>query len=204
MKPIYLALLFASLPALASAQVIFHQAALDQLAGIAPPAVSSPAPVLHQAEMPRVHKRAAPKPVMVAAKPAVAPSATAPAPTPTPAVPPVLVPPVVKLPPPAPVTVNFAAGGTDLPADAAASLKPICDRAGATGLVGIDAYAAPDHSDISGPMRLSLTRALAVRDALTGCGVPAAHIIPRADGAVAGHASDSATVSLGTATGTAK
>jgi hypothetical protein len=46
-------------------------------------------------------------------------------------------------------------------------------------------------------MRNSLARAFAVRDALTACGVPAAHIIPRADGAVAGKDPNSAVVSLG-------
>jgi hypothetical protein len=59
---------------------------------------------------------------------------------------------------------------------------------------------------MSAPMRNSLTRAFAVRDALTACGVPAAHIIPKADGPVAGRNPDTAVVSLGVAgnTGTAK
>jgi outer membrane protein OmpA-like peptidoglycan-associated protein len=105
-----------------------------------------------------------------------------------------VVPMAVPKPPPAPaplpgmspITVKFEAGGDDLPGDAASSLQPVCKRAGADGIVAIDAYAPSDPGDPSAAMRLSLSRAFAVRDALTGCGIPAAHIIPRADGDVGG------------------
>ena len=39
-------------------------------------------------------------------------------------------------------------------------------------------------------MRLSLARALAVRDALVACGVPSQNILPRALGAVPGQNED--------------
>lgn len=208
MKPVYIAVLLSLLPLAAGAQVVINQAALDQLAGIKP-VVAMPvaAPVMPR-QHPRPHLVARVKPVspvVAAVAPAPAPP---PAPTPAPApVQPVVAKPVVaKLPPLGPVTIAFAPGGTDLPANAAAALQPVCARAGADGLVTIDAYAPADGSDISAPMRNSLTRAFAVRDALSACGIPAAHIIPKADGAVAGRGPDDAVVSLGVAgnTGTAK
>lgn len=212
MKPVYIAVLLSLLPLAARAQVVINQAALEQLAGVKPvaaipvaaPVVARPRPRPVKHIIPRV------KPVVavlapVAAKPAPAtPPAPAPAPVP---VQPVVAkpPPPPKLPPASPVTIAFAAGDTDLPAGATAALQPICSRAGAGGLVMIDAYAAADGTDISAPMRKSLTRAFAVRDALTACGVPAAHIIPKADGAVAGKNPDAAVVSLGLgSTGTAQ
>ncbi|OYV36762.1 MAG: hypothetical protein B7Z81_06945 [Acidocella sp. 20-61-6] len=191
MKPIYLALLLTLAPALASAQVIIHQDALQQLAGVMPSMtaerVSAPVvrPVAHV-----VHKHVAPKPIAVVAKPPVAPALTAPA------LPPVA-PPVVVPAPLAPVSVGFAPHSADLPLGAAAALQLLCRQAGAGGLVAIDAYAPADSSDKSAPMRLSLSRAMAVRDALVACGVPPSHIIPRADGAVAGHGPDTAIVGLG-------
>jgi outer membrane protein OmpA-like peptidoglycan-associated protein len=225
------------LPVAASAQVVVHQAALDQLAGIAPP---TPAPAVHKIVRRRVHHRpllrvvakpapvAAAKPAVAAVKPAVAVAAAKPAMPALPALPPpapmdaqqiqqVLaaqeaadaaaadkryallsskpaVPTAVAKPAPAPKTapglpaivVTFVPGGDDLQASAAAALQPVCKHAGAAGLVAIDAYAPADASDPSAAMRLSLSRAFAVRDALTGCGIPAAHIIPRADGAAGG------------------
>jgi outer membrane protein OmpA-like peptidoglycan-associated protein len=84
------------------------------------------------------------------------------------------------------IVLDFAPGGADLPATAASSLQPVCKRAGPEGIVAIDAYAPADPGDPSAAMRLSLNRAFAVRDALTACGVAAAHIIPRADGAAGG------------------
>ncbi len=179
MKPIYLALLLTLAPALASAQVIIHQDALQQLAGVMPSMtaerVSAPVvrPVAHV-----VHKHVAPKPIAVVAKPPVAPPVVVPAPL-------------------APVSVGFAPHSADLPLGAAAALQLLCRQAGAGGLVAIDAYAPADSSDKSAPMRLSLSRAMAVRDALVACGVPPSHIIPRADGAVAGHGPDTAIVGLG-------
>ncbi len=193
MKPLYLTLLLTLAPALASAQVIIHQDALDQLAGVAPPVAAMPV----SAEMPHpavhvVHKHVVPKMLAVVAKPPAAPPvAVAPVMPAAPAAP-------VVLAPLAPVSVSFAPDSADLPAGAAAALKPVCERAGAGGLVAVDAYAAADASDISAPMRLSLSRAMAVRDALVACGIPASNIIPRADGAVPGHGPDAAVVGLGT------
>ena len=199
MKPIYLALLVTLAPALASAQVIIHQDALQQLAGIVP---SVPAErVSAQVVLPVAHvvrKHLMPKPTMVVAKPPVVPPVTAPLllPTAPPTAPPAG-PPVAAIVALAPVRVGFAPGSADLPAGAPAALKPLCQQAGAGGLVAVDAYAAPDASDLSAPMRLSLSRAMALRDALVACGVPPSHIIPRADGAVAGHGPDVAIVGLG-------
>jgi len=173
-----LAALSHAAPALA--QVVFNPAALVQLAGIAPPPppaveVPPPAPAHHVYHhhhnlMPAVARPVPPPVVAVLARP---------------------VPPVVK-PAPAPkaltpVGLVFAPGSAALPANAAAMLKPYC---GDTGVVGIDARAPGDASDPSTAMRLSLARALAVRDALAACGVPAQNIIPRADGAVAGQNDD--------------
>ncbi len=198
MKPIYFAVLLSLFPVAARAQVVINQAALDQLAGVQAPMADAASPVVRR---PVVHHHVMPHVVAVMAKPVVpAPVAEAkPAPVVQPVVAkpaPVIVPPV-KLPPAGPVTIGFAAGGADLPANAQTSLQPICTRAGADGLVTIDAYGAADGTDLSAPMRNSLARAFAVRDALTACGVPAAHIIPRADGAVAGKDPNSAVVSLG-------
>ncbi|MDE8344382.1 MAG: OmpA family protein [Acidocella sp.] len=199
MKPIYLALLLTLAPTLASAQVIIHQDALEQLAGVMPSLTAERVsaevvrPVTHV-----VHKHLAPKPTMVVAKPPVVTPVTPPvtAPALPPAAPPVIAP--APMPTPlAPVSVGFAPGSADLPAGAPAALKPLCQQAGAGGLVAVDAYAPADASDKSAPMRLSLSRAMAVRDALVACGVPPSHIIPRADGAVAGHGPDSAIVGLG-------
>jgi hypothetical protein len=95
---------------------------------------------------------------------------------------PVVARPVAPLRPqlPAPVVIDFAAGGSDLPGNVAASLKPVCTHG---GVVTIDAYAAADPSDPSQAARLSMSRAFALRDALTACGVAPANIIPRANGA---------------------
>ncbi len=88
--------------------------------------------------------------------------------------------------------LNFAAGSSALPAGAKAALRPVC--AHATGFVAVDATAPGDPSDPSIAMRLSL--ALAVRDALAACGIPAAQILPRALGDVAGHDDNAAEVSV--------
>ncbi len=182
------------MPVAARAQVFINQAALDQLAGVQAPV--APHTVVPLASKPVVHRHVMAPVVAVVAKamPAVA-AKSAPVMQPVMAKPaPVIVPPDKPV---GPVTLAFAAGGTDLPANAAASLQPICARAESDGLVTIDAYGPADGADMSAPMRTSLNRAFAVRDALTACGVPAAHIIPRADGAAAGKDPNSAVVSLG-------
>jgi hypothetical protein len=79
------------------------------------------------------------------------------------------------------LVIGFASGSAALPASAAGALKPFCAARGQT--LVIDAYAPGDPSDPSAAMRLSMSRAFALRDALAACGVPGAAIIPRADGA---------------------
>jgi hypothetical protein len=165
----------------AGAQVIINPAALAQLAGIAPPVVSAP-PVIREKPRKiayrRVYRmRAKPvlaasrmvaKPAPLPAKPVIQPAAARPAP-----------PPAAK--PLLPATIKFASGGAALPGNSAAMLKPFCAHPG--GMIMIDAYAAADPSDPSSAPRLSMSRAFAIRDALTACGIPSSSIIPRANGA---------------------
>ncbi len=187
------------LPGLAQAQVIVHQAALDQLAGVVAPV---PVVVHKMMRKPTVGRHVAVRrvhavvvPAVIAAKPAVAtappqPAVTAPAepymPAP-PAGPPVQV--AVAKPAPAlpvlpgAVVLHFAAAAADVPGDAAVALEPICAAAKSDGYVDIDAYAPADKADPSAAMRLSLSRAFAVREVLIRCGLPLARIAPRADGA---------------------
>jgi len=208
---------------LGRAQVVVNQAALNQLAGIVPPAPVVARPVVHRVYHRRVAKPAVVAPVVVAAvklpPPKVkTPASASPAPpmdpqaraaldaakqaeavreanqkfaqaASAPVVPTALPKPAPPLPPvpgTTAIVLTFAPGGADLPGGAASTLKPVCKRAGADGIVAIDAYAPADPADPSAAMRLSLSRAFAVRDALTACGVAAAHIIPRADGAAGG------------------
>ncbi len=173
------------MPACARAQVSVNPAALEQLAGVfsPPPAVvAAPARklvhhVVHRAVV--VVKPQAPK--VVTPVPPVQPVVAKPV---APAVPPTTAPPipvVVKPVLPKPLVLAFGTGSSALPGDAAGALQPFCAAHGATLI--IDAYAPPDPADPSAAMRLSLSRAFALRDALAACGVPAAQIIPRADGA---------------------
>ncbi len=91
-------------------------------------------------------------------------------------------------PPPLAASLIFAAGSAALPANAGAALKPFCKS---TELISIDAHARQAMpSDPSIAMRLSLARALAVRDALAACGVPAQNILPRALGTIPGQNED--------------
>lgn len=90
--------------------------------------------------------------------------------------------------------IKFAPGSAALPAGAAASLNPFCQS---PGIISIDARAPADPADASGAMRLSLARALALRDALTACGVASANIIPRALGAVPGQDDDETLLGAG-------
>jgi len=192
-------------PAVARAQVTVNPAALQQLAGFVIPASPALPPVVHHVAHRVAHKirpRAAvvmvkpPEDVLVAPKmpvtppgPPVVPVVAKPVRPPAPAVTPVPVPviakPVVPPPPvqklPVPLVVSFAAGSASLPGNEGAGLKPFCAAKGATLI--IDAYAPGDPSDPSAAMRLSMSRAFALRQALTACGVPGANIIPRADGA---------------------
>ncbi|MGO9817653.1 MAG: OmpA family protein [Acidocella sp.] len=173
----------------ADAQVAVNPAALQQLAGIAP----APAPAAPQAAPPAPHivhhHHAAPPPA--AAKPALPVPAVAKVAAPPPA-PPAAAPVAPK--PLAPVRLSFAPGSVDLPPNAADALKPFCT---AGGMISIDAHAPATPSDPSVAMRLSLSRALAVKNALAACGVPAQNIVPRAMGATPGQANDQTIVAAG-------
>jgi len=178
-------LLFAAalVPGIGQAQVTINPAALAQLAGlpVARPVLAElhPARVTHPVTFRVRSKVAEKKPTWEApvAKLIVAKPAPPPAPPPAPKQP-------APLPP---VRILFAPGSATLPAGAAASLKPWC---AAPGPIAIDAHAPADPADASAAMRLSLARALAVRDALTACGVPGTEILPRALGAAAGQNED--------------
>jgi hypothetical protein len=166
-------------PAAVRAQVTVNPAALLQLAGIAPAPlpVAAPLPVVHHA----LHRRPphlVPEPALAIIRPA-----TQPAPPPAQQIVAKPAPPPPKPATLAPVVISFAPAAAGLPANAAELLKPYC--AGQETAV-IDAYAPADSADPSAAMRLSLSRAFALRDALLACGVPAGRIIPRADGAAGG------------------
>ncbi len=213
MKPYPIALILAALlPSLAAAQVKVNPAALAQLAGIAParPAavaaakpVSPPSRRVIHAVKPAPLKPLAPPAAPAPAKPISAkPTPAKPTPAaPTPAKPAVAVPPAPALgtQAPAPVAtpqalvVAFAPGSATLPAGTTAALKPFCET---RGVIGIDARAPADPSDPSLAMRLSLARALALRDALTSCGVASQNILPRALGSVPGKNDDEAVLGV--------
>jgi hypothetical protein len=191
-------LLLSPLPALA--QVTVNPAALQQLAGIEPPPpmvieTAEPVPVVHHwTHSAHISTRPLAPVQAVAGPKSPAPVQTA-AHVPPPAPPKPVAPPlpaVVK--PAAPVSLIFAPGSADLPANATAALKPFC---AAPGKVAVDARAPTDPSDPSGAMRLSLSRALAVQAALTACGVPPQNILPRAQGAVPGQNEDEAVIGSG-------
>ena len=178
------------LPAWAAAQVMVNPAALSQLAGVRlpPPAETQaqPAAMRHIA-----HHR---KPIIAVAQRLPLPPAPAPMPAPAPAVarlsPTPLPPPL-----PAPIGIKFAAGSSGLPASAATALQPFCRS---TRILSIEARAPGDGSDPSDAMRLSLARALAVRDALAACGVPSRNILPRALGAMPGRDEDETMLGIAT------
>ncbi|MCB5943713.1 OmpA family protein [Acidocella sp. KAb 2-4] len=178
----------------AQAQVTVNPAALQQLSGIAPAPPAAPAPPRPVAAPRVIHHHAkppAPPAAPAAAKPA---PAAAPAPTPKPTAKPIA--PVPKA-PPAGVKLSFAPGSAALPANATAALGPFC---GAGGMVSVSAHAPANPSDPSAAMRLSLARALAVKQALAACGVPAQNIIPRAMGASPGQADDNTIITAGAGT----
>jgi outer membrane protein OmpA-like peptidoglycan-associated protein len=174
-------------PAPSLAQVVVNPAALQQLAGIAP---APPLEIVMPAPAPApVHHWAKPKPPAVPAPAIQQATARVPAPAAPPkaaAAPTQPAPPAAPK-PVTPVTLAFAPGSADLPAGAAATLKPFCT---ASGHIAIDGRAPADPTDPSAAMRLSLSRALAVQAALTSCGVPPQNILPRALGAVPGQNED--------------
>jgi len=164
-----------SVPALAPAQVIINQAALAQLRGLPPAPRVQPVAMVVAPAVHRVHHK----------KPAVAAALVAPKPV---VVVPVVAKPIVPVVakpvgPPKTMAVDFADGSSALPADAAAALKPFCSYG---GTISVNAHAASDATNPSDAMRLSLQRALAIRDALVACGVPSSKILPMAMGAAGG------------------
>jgi len=167
------------------------------------PAVAAPAPALP--EIPGAAPAAPPATVPVVAKPATAapvapklPTQAAPKP---PATVPVVAKPATAAPaapkpaaPPARVEIAFAADSATLPADAAARLAPFCK---APGPIVINARAPADPDDNSHSMRLSLARALAVREVLSACGVASQNMFPRALGAAPGGADNITEIQAG-------
>jgi len=178
------------LPAVGRAQVYVNQAALDQLAGIERPAVAppmvKPAPARRVVYRPHVKPPVKPAAPVQVASAAVVPKVVPPV-KPAAPVAPAVVRPAYK----GPVTIEFAPGSDALPAGAAAALAGVCAL---RVPVTVDARAADDASDPSAALRLSLARALAVKAALTGCGVPGARVLPRALGDVAGADENAVTV----------
>ena len=175
-----LIVLLASCPALAAAQVVINPAALRQLAVVLPPlpATVSVPPML-PAPKPALRHQVRRHVVLAVVKP----MAVQPVPVPVAARVPPLPPAPQPAAAPAPASLIFAAGSAALPTNASTVIKPFCKN---SGVIGIDARAPGDPSDPSIAMRLSLARALAVRDALTACGVPPQNILPRALGSVPG------------------
>ena len=216
MKRLLPVLALCLLPGWGGAQVIVHQAALDQLAGIAPAGAApagqavvpgpAPAPMVRHVVRPVRRKRIYAPSVVAFEQPPPLPSAApvtqaARPPVPAPAAPrPPAAPPArpipVVLPPPAAAALRFAAGSAELPAGAAAILKPICTAAEPSGTVDVAAPAPASPGDPSLGMRLAMQRAFAVRDALAACGISPARIIPRAVGAAGGADPDTARISL--------
>jgi hypothetical protein len=173
---------FLLLPGWACAQVVVNHAALDQLAGIvaAPPPATAPPPAINQTVKHRhyTHKTTSSQLALARPKPAAA-AVTASKGEPVVALPPAAKPaaPVAPKPaPPAAATILFIRGAADLPAGAAAALKPFC--AAQTPVV-ISAAAPVDPADPSSAMRLAMMRAFAVRGALIACGTASANILPR-------------------------
>jgi hypothetical protein len=185
-KWVFLIVVLSLMPAVARAQVFVNQEALVQLAGFSVPAAHT-APAQKPSARRVAHRlthRFAPRPAIAMTSPA--PKLVPPAKPVTPAPVPVVAKPVIPAPPPKPVlpgplVIGFATGSASLPASAAGALKPFCTARGQT--LVIDAYAPGDPNDPSAAMRLSMSRAFALRDALAACGVPGGAIIPRADGA---------------------
>ncbi len=198
------------LSASAWAQVTVDLHALDALPQ--PRTAPRPAhrPLTHR-PLPSTAGRPSPEPAPPAAAPAVAPAppsvaagpppaavelpSAAPVPPPpatpappTGAVPPAAAPPAAppQPPPAAPLVlrVGFAPGQSDLAAPEAGAVARLGREAPRTDATRIEvvAYAPASGGDASSARRLSLARALAVRAALVGAGVPAASIYVRALG----------------------
>ena len=200
MKPYRIILILAALlPAPVAAQVQVNPAALAQLAGVAP---TSPKPAPRPKPAPPVkhvwHEVRRPMRVVEPAPLRHSPLKPTPIkPAPASAVPPAPALGAVQAPrpvaPPPALVVAFAPGSASPPAGIGAALKPFCES---QGVITIDARAPADPNDPSLAMRLSLARAMALRDALTSCGVASQNILPRALGSVPGMNEDQAVLGV--------
>ncbi|HQU02427.1 MAG TPA: OmpA family protein [Acetobacteraceae bacterium] len=193
----------------AGAQVVVNNAALQQLAGIEPaPAPASVKPVAHRAPKMIMHRplaRASPRkmPVAVPVVAPVKPPSAAPAKPIIAAVKPAL--PARPLPTaPASLSLDFATGSADISPQQAVSLQKFATTLGsAQPHFEIDARAPAAAGDPSVARRLSLMRAMAVRDGLVKAGIPQGDILLRALGSEAGAPADSTMVIM-SGNGTAK
>lgn len=181
------------IPACASAQVRVNSNALQQLQGTppslpapypqaAPPPAPAPQPMAHEQRKVLAHSFARaqeplPLPPPAPGQPST-PDATAATTPPIPVMPPV-------------ARIDFAPGSADLPAGAAASLKPFCTT---PYRIPVMAQAPADPSNPFAAMKLSMQRAFAIRAALIACGVSAQNIIPQADASATGANSDEAMI----------
>ncbi|MDE8345687.1 MAG: hypothetical protein POH28_05855 [Acidocella sp.] len=173
-------------PLSARAQVSVNPAALAQLAGLPP--VSASAPAARRPALVVHHPRHTPRIIPNHHKAAVIVAMAHPAPA-TPISPPPAKPIVL-----APLSVIFAPGSAALPQGAPVALRPFCHAA---QYIRIDAHAPPGADGASGAMRLSLARAMAVRDALAACGAAPTLLLPRALGSLAGADNNVTTISSG-------
>lgn len=201
----------------AGAQVVVNNAALQQLAGIEPaPAPAPVKPIAHRApkmimHRPLAHYASRKMPVAVPVVAPVKPSPAAPA-KPTLAAPakPIIaaVKPALPAPPtptaPASLSLDFATGSADVSPQQAVSLQKFATTPGsAQAHFEIDARAPAAAGDPSVARRLSLMRAMAVRDGLVKAGIPQRDILLRALGSEAGAPADSTMVIM-SGNGTAK
>lgn len=169
--------------------MVVNPLALQQLAGISAPPPAAPVvapvkPVHHWHVAPR---KMVPQRILYSPPP-LRPAPPPPAPVPVPM--PVVAKPVV------PVRLSFAAGSAALPQGTTAALKPWCAT---SGRIAVSAFAPADPNDPSAALRLSLSRALAVRDALVACGVSSTAILPRALGNTPGGGLDDVLIGSPTA-----
>ncbi|MBV9116358.1 MAG: OmpA family protein [Acetobacteraceae bacterium] len=213
---------------LAQAQVTVDLHALDAL----PPSAAPPRPARRappRRPVPLANKPSAPPAARAEARapPTVAPPTTVPLPSvatgpppaavalpseaPAPAAPQLAAPsPTAAQPAPPPppqrrtLRVGFAPGQSDLTPPEAGALAELGQGVPKTGPVRIEilAYAPAAEGDASAARRLSLARALAVRSALAGAGVPAGSITLRALGSPPAEQAGDADTAIGTVMGT--
>jgi outer membrane protein OmpA-like peptidoglycan-associated protein len=131
-------------------------------------------------------------PLVTASKPPAAPPPPAAAPPAAPLAAPLATPSTPSLAdhvaPNASLRIAFASGQADLSPDSTQTIRQFAGTAPKSDAAAfsVAAYAAGNPDDASTARRLSLSRALAVRDALIQDGVPSARIYVRALGSKAG------------------